>query len=217
MTTETPNVDSLTGLHTRDAFAEALDQALARANTLTLGVIESVKEPDMERLTRTYGREMGDGLLLGVTERLRPLAQQCDGFAARSFRTFWVALPGVAVEASARQLEGLRAQVAADSAAILPGVPDLHLSMSVGVANYPRDARTGPDLLKRADHALWEAKDAGEDRVVLAWPDEMAPKECYYAVRRLDQLKQLAAAKNVRQSDLLREALDDFLSTASAT
>jgi diguanylate cyclase (GGDEF)-like protein len=43
----------------------------------------------------------------------------------------------------------------------------VELSISFGVASYPADARSWEELLDAADKALYQAKDAGRDRVVV--------------------------------------------------
>jgi diguanylate cyclase (GGDEF)-like protein len=49
-----------------------------------------------------------------------------------------------------------------------------HVTVSIGVAVYPRDAQAPADLLRRADTALYLAKKAGRDRVASAESDSAA-------------------------------------------
>jgi diguanylate cyclase (GGDEF)-like protein len=195
--------DPLTGLYDRRAFVEALEQAVERDQTVTVGLVDT---DHFGALNHTHGHEVGDRVLAELGARLQALAAAAGGFAGRlGGDEFSVALPGVPLEAGFLQLERLRTAVAADA------VTDHRLTVSVGVANYPRDARTAPALLKRADQALWQAKAAGRDQVALPAAEEMVLKSCYYSPAQVGRLRKLAEAKGQKEAVLMREALDDLL------
>ena len=208
MTGSTAAWDPLTGLHGRRAFVEALEQVVERDQTVTVGLVDT---DHFRALNDKHGHEVGDRVLAEVGARLQALAAAAGGFAGRfGGDEFAVALPGVPLEAGFLQLEHLRAEIAA-ATALLSGVTDHRLTVSVGVANYPRDARTAPALLKRADQALWQAKAAGRDQVALPAAEEMVLKSCYYSPAQVGRLRKLAEAKGQKEAVLMREALDDLL------
>jgi diguanylate cyclase (GGDEF)-like protein len=188
---------------------QALEELVAQDVTVTVGVldVDSFKE-----LNDVYGHDTGDRALASLGQRLKVFADQAGGIAARTGGDeFAVALPRVALERGFLEFDRLRREMGAEWAASLPKVDGRGLTVSIGVASYPRDARTAADLVRRAGQALWQAKEAGRDQVALPSPDEMVLKSSYYTVAQLSRLKRLAEAKNQKESVLLREALDDLL------
>lgn len=93
---------------------------------------------------------------------------------------------------------------------------DQPCTVSVGVANTPRDTRSrGPaaadELMRKADLALLAAKEQGGDAVGLTPSGDMVLKSSYYSAAQLGRLKGLAERMKKKEAVLLREALDDLL------
>ena len=84
-------------------------------------------------------------------------------------------------------------------------------SAAVGVANAPRDAKTGEQLMRKADLALYAAKEQGGNTVGLTPADDMVLKSSYYSAAQLARLKALAERKKTKEAVLLREGLEDVL------
>ena len=82
---------------------------------------------------------------------------------------------------------------------------------TIGVANAPRDARTAEQLLRKADLALYAAKEQGGNAVGLPPAEDMVLKSSYYSVAQLARLKALAERKKTKEAVLLREGLEDVL------
>jgi diguanylate cyclase (GGDEF)-like protein len=123
---------------------------------------------------------------------------------------FAFVLPGVSLEQAFLQMEALRQVVAGAGAAF--DLPDGRgLTVGIGVAHAPRDARTARALFSAADAALGAAKENGGNQVALPPNEEMVMKSCYYSGSSLRRLKALAERLGVKESPLLREALDDIL------
>ncbi len=72
-------------------------------------------------------------------------------------------------------------------------------------------SRTIQDALRSLEDALFEAKHQGKNRIVLATHDRMMLKTSYYSPLQLRRLASLAQGLGVTESQLLRQALDDFL------
>jgi diguanylate cyclase len=201
-------LDQLTGLHLGPAFRRALEAAVDALDTVTLAAIDTDKFKELNDL---HGHTAGDELLRALGQRLQRLAGETRGFAGRiGGDEFAVALPGISLEHGFLQMERFRAEVTAVTG-LVPSVPEYRLSISVGVANYPRDVRNASDLFSRADQALWSAKEAGRNQVVLPSVEEMVLKTNYYTSTQLARLKRLAESRKAKESVLLREALDDLL------
>src|SRR6266550_4283308 len=84
-------------------------------------------------------------------------------------------------------------------------------AVSIGVANIPRDAKTPEELMRKADLALYAAKEQGGNTVGLTPADDMVLKSSYYSAAQLARLKALAERKKTKEAALLREGLEDVL------
>ncbi len=82
---------------------------------------------------------------------------------------------------------------------------------SIGVANYPRDAKNADELARKAGLALYAAKEQGGDAVSLTPGENMILRSSYYAAPQLGRLRTLAERMKKKEAALLREALDDLL------
>ena len=203
-----PQTDVLTGVLSATVFRERLDRAIDQEETISLALIDM---DNFKTVNDTHGHKAGDVLLQALGRKLTEAAEELGGFAGRlGGDEFALALPGVQLENAFLRLERLRQEVAAQEQ-IIPEVPDYRLGISVGLANHPRDVQSAADLISRADQALWSAKQAGRNAVALPPSEEMVLKTCHYTRAQVGRLKMLAERRSVKESTLLREALDDLL------
>jgi diguanylate cyclase (GGDEF)-like protein len=200
--------DDLTGLHAAVSFRDGLDRAVEESETVSLALVDM---DNFKGLNDAHGHTAGDALLRALGERLLDLAADTGGFAGRlGGDEFAVALPGLSLESAFLRLERFRAEVGG-VAGLVPELPGYHLTLSVGLANFPRDVQTAGDLISRADQALWSAKQSGRNAVALPPSEEMVLKTCHYTRAQVGRLKMLAEKRGSKESTLLREALDDLL------
>jgi diguanylate cyclase (GGDEF)-like protein len=206
--TMVPNTDELTGLLSATAFREHLDRAITEDEMLSLALV------DMDRfkvLNDTHGHTAGDALLRSFGERLAHLAKDTGGAAGRlGGDEFAVLLPRMTLESAFLRLERFRSEMMQE-AGMIASLPEYRLSISVGLASYPRDVQSAAELLTRADQALWAAKQAGRNAVALPPSEEMVLKSRHYTKAQDGRLKSLAEKRSVKEAALLREALDDLL------
>jgi diguanylate cyclase (GGDEF)-like protein len=160
-------LDELTGLANRRAFRERL-AALGRAGregrhrdfALTLVDIDHFK-----RINDVHGHDVGDLVLIAAARTLREHARRGDLVARIGGEEFCVLQADITADAIALA-EDLRIAIASITAPVA-------ITASFGVCH------TGiapPDrMLKGADQALYRAKRAGRDRVVLANGSDLAP------------------------------------------
>jgi diguanylate cyclase (GGDEF)-like protein len=102
--------------------------------------------------------------LVGLAAAIRSALRAADVFARLGGEEFIVMLPGQGIEDALQMAERLRALVEAMRD---PAVPD-GLTISLGVTALQGEAEDIDDLLRRADHALYEAKHLGRNRVCAA-------------------------------------------------
>ena len=84
-------------------------------------------------------------------------------------------------------------------------------TVTVGMATAFGDASRTPELIRKADSALFRAKAAGGNRVALAREEKMVPKTSHYTQDQLQRLSRVARQEGIGEAILLREALDMLL------
>ncbi len=211
---EGPQKDELTGLHTRraflDVFAKELDRAKSGKSEMPLS-LAMIDIDSFMNINDEYGHAAGDNVLVGVADMIRA----CVGEMAVGGRIggdeFAVLFPGIEREQAFLRIEHFRQETSRQEfktpqGKVIQGVP-----VSGGVASFPVDGRTGVELMRKADHALYRAKIAGRNQIRLAFEERMVPKTSHYTQTQLEQLAKLAAEHRVSEADLLREAMDDLL------
>lgn len=160
--------DPLTGLHTRRFFEPSLElEAKRSARTgASLGIL-FIDLDHFKRVNDTYGHQAGDEVLIELARRLRMWCRSGDVIARYGGEEFAVLIPGVDAGQLSNRAESLRRAVA-DAPMAIGRHPDLRVTASIGTAVFPEDAATPDDAVRRADKAMYEAKNAGRNRVVAA-------------------------------------------------
>jgi diguanylate cyclase (GGDEF)-like protein len=115
-----------------------------------------------KRINDTYGHERGDRVLVELAGRLRAVLRATDVAYRVGGEEFVLLLPGRDGAAAVRVAERVRRAVSDVPVAGLP------LTVSAGVATTRAGEGSLPDLLSRADDALYAAKAAGRNRVCAA-------------------------------------------------
>ena len=158
--------DSLTGLPNRKLFSDRLGIALAQAqrNQKNVG-IAMLDLDNFKDVNDTLGHDVGDLLLKAAAERLSAALRKGDTVARFGGDEFVLILPDLKVIEDAIQV----AQKIVDSFR-KPFLIDTHqlvVTTSIGIAVYPDDGTDEGILLKNADIAMYQAKQAGRDRYQL--------------------------------------------------
>ncbi len=157
--------DPITGLPNRALLEDRLRTALARASRAAGGV--AVLFMDLDRfkaVNDSLGHPAGDALLREVALRLPRCLRKADTAARWGGDEFIVLVPDLpgereaAAEAVAVVIEKVQATLA--TPAPVAG-QEVEVSTSIGVTLYPWDGSNVTDLIKRADTAMYLAKDRG--------------------------------------------------------
>lgn len=154
--------DPLTGLPNRLLFSDRLAQALARARAHNNKL--SVMFLDIDRfklINDTLGHSVGDILLKKVAERLVWSLREVDTIARMGGDEFTVILaqPNCAEDVAnlaRRILDALSQPIRLDSG-------EVFVTASIGISTFPADGESAEDLVKKADMAMYRAKEQGRD------------------------------------------------------
>jgi diguanylate cyclase len=156
-------VDPLTGLPNRAAWSERLDHEIREwqqhGNTLLLAMLDL---DHFKRINDSYGHLAGDKVLKIIAGVLRKRLRGTDFVARFGGEEFVLLMPSTVPAAGLKLLESLRAAIEA-CPFHFKGEP-VTITISMGMTAF-KPGEHGDLVLKRADQALYRAKNAGRNRV----------------------------------------------------
>jgi diguanylate cyclase (GGDEF)-like protein len=159
--------DPLTGLYNRRYLSEFLPRELARARRSATPVAVILIDLDhFKRINDSFGHEAGDIVLTAIGNLLKAKVRGSDIACRYGGEEFALVLPATGADAAERRAEDIRLAIA-----------DLRLShaekrlgkitASLGIALFPDHAEDTDSILRAADMALYAAKGAGRNRVIV--------------------------------------------------
>ncbi|MEV4642646.1 GGDEF domain-containing protein [Actinoplanes sp. NPDC049548] len=162
--------DELTGLHTRRYLQERLTAQAVRPRRPDGEVGLLIVDVDhFKQVNDTYGHPAGDQVLVEVARRLEQACRRDDVLARFGGEEFAILAADVTFAELQEVAERIRRSIVAEPVQVAPGV-DLTVTVSLGGATLPRADSDSGELVRDADAALYAAKNAGRDRVVLGRP-----------------------------------------------
>ena len=169
--------DPLTGAGNRRLMRSVLEQALRDSpQGRSAGVLAVLDLDHFKQVNDSHGHEAGDRVLVRLVALLEQRLRKLDGVFRMGGEEFVLLLPGSTMAQAAPRLHALQAELNR-GLADMPGA----VTVSMGAAEH-RPGEGWSQWLSRADAALYRAKQAGRNRVVLA--DGPAPADA--AERRRD-------------------------------
>ena len=165
---EVAATDPLTGLYNRRHFGRVLEQLFSEAQRYDTDLTCIMIDLDgYKQLNDTYGHQIGDQLLVVASKVISANMRKMDVAARYGGDEFVLLLPRASVEESAGVAQRIRDEFRQASAILLRR--NEGVSMSIGVASTKCDTPAGTEqLIAAADAALYRAKAAGRNRVVLS-------------------------------------------------
>ena len=157
--------DGLTGLNNHRAFQEKLSEEINRAERyFKLFSLIMLDIDHFKSFNDTYGHQTGDRALKAISKIIRDELRTVDFPARYGGEEFIIILPETECEGAVIVAERIRNAVA-EHPFTSEGGERLLLTISSGVACYPDAAASKEDLIKKADQALYLAKDRGRNTV----------------------------------------------------
>ncbi|MDT3668843.1 MAG: EAL domain-containing protein [Aromatoleum sp.] len=154
--------DTLTGLPNRTLALDRLGQAVSHADRRgNKCAVLFIDLDNFKQINDTLGHVAGDELLCQAADRLREVVRQEDTVARLGGDEFLVILGGVKSASDAQTAAGKI--IEAFSPVFRIDGREFGASPSIGVSLYPDDGAAPPVLLRNADMAMYEAKEAGRN------------------------------------------------------
>ncbi|CCE25235.1 putative bifunctional diguanylate cyclase/phosphodiesterase [Methylotuvimicrobium alcaliphilum] len=157
------NFDQLTCLPNRYLFYDrmqlAIKQAYREGRTMALMLLDLDR---FKEINDTLGHDMGDSLLLEIARRLNHCVRETDTVARLGGDEFAIILNEMEDRVSIERIaQGILQQLAEP---LLLNGKKVNISASIGITFYPEDASEIETLMKNADQAMYDAKEAGRNR-----------------------------------------------------
>jgi two-component system, cell cycle response regulator len=160
--------DGLTGLfnhrHVHEQLLEEFERSRRSEDPMAVVMMDLDR---FKQVNDTYGHPTGDVILYETAQILKDTAREIDMAGRYGGEEFMVILPGTDESEALRFAERVRQRVSEH--VYRDEATEVRMTTSAGVAAYPSDAVPDADaLLKRADEALYRAKETGRNQVIRA-------------------------------------------------
>ncbi len=158
--------DGLTELYTRRYFEERFQEEIKRSLRRNIKMALLMIDVDyFKKINDTYSHLTGDQVLHSIAEIIKENIRGIDVAGRYGGEEFSVVLPDTDQEGAYYAAERIRRAV--EDAIIRAYDSELRVTVSIGLATFPKDGRNMEDLIDHADTALYQAKNKGRNRVVI--------------------------------------------------
>ena len=161
--------DSLTGVLNRRAFFERMEQEIDRSlreNTSLSLILTDIDY--FKKVNDRYGHQTGDMVLQRFTEQSLNSSRPYDFVGRYGGEEFVICLPGADISQSGSVAERMRSKVEEMKIMLPDASQSIRITASFGVTSFLMGSKEKVDsLIKRADNALYKAKNEGRNRVCM--------------------------------------------------
>lgn len=184
------NFDPLTGLPNRRLFRDRLEQEILKAQRMHSSLALMFIDLDrFKQVNDLLGHDVGDELLRQAGQRLTACVRDTDTVARLGGDEFTVILtplesPGWVEQVAQRVLDAL-------AKPFVLGREVSYLSGSVGITLFPNDANSAEEMRRKADQAMYAAKNAGKNR--FAYFTEEMDRRAHMRLRLANELRSALA------------------------
>jgi len=170
--------DAMTGLHNRRFLEEYAETLVASAQRRKSQMAILMLDLDYFKMVNdTYGHDAGDTVLKALSKVLEQSARSSDTVIRYGGEEFLIIMQDTSGDNADKVAEKIR--VAVESLKIPLTGTVLQKTISIGIAEFPKDSETFWQTVKYADVALYSAKESGRNRVVRFTPDLWTDEKGY--------------------------------------
>jgi diguanylate cyclase (GGDEF)-like protein len=154
--------DALTGLPNRSMFSKLLHQSISESHRYGRSFAVAFLDLDrFKQINDSLGHEAGDQLLQEVAGRLKGCVRESDTIARLGGDEFVLLLPEAASGGNAAAVAQKILSVVAKPFTLIG--QEFRVTVSIGISSYPQDGLDEQALMKNADIAMYQAKEAGKN------------------------------------------------------
>ncbi|HWC73163.1 MAG TPA: diguanylate cyclase, partial [Gemmatimonadales bacterium] len=155
--------DPLTGLFNRLRMMEVLENEVRRSRRLRHPFAVLMADLDLfKKYNDAYGHQAGDAALKRIGAIMREACRDVDFVARYGGEEFLLMMPETESEGASEVAQRIRKKIETEK------LPEGSITVSIGVALFPGNGDAAEALIAAADAALYEAKHAGGNRVMVA-------------------------------------------------
>ncbi|TWI78589.1 diguanylate cyclase [Treponema putidum] len=194
--------DKLTSAITRKYTENALNNLLAVSKIKNTGLAILMYDLDkFKKINDTFGHQTGDTVLKAIAKTVLSILKKGQILGRVGGEEFLVLLPDTEEEQALIIAEKIRKQVEA----LNFDDPAVRITVSIGVAVFPKHGRTKKDLLSKVDQALYEAKNRGRNQTAV-WKESLVPGK-----KKVDRLAGILTGNSLNDT----KNILSFIDTAS--
>ncbi|MEE8424912.1 MAG: GGDEF domain-containing protein [Elusimicrobiota bacterium] len=158
-------IDGLTGVHRRGVLDQKLKDEIVRAQTFKTTFCLMMLDIDhFKNINDSYGHPFGDQVLRRIGTILKNSVYETDFVARYGGEEFAILLPRAESAGVLRKAEAVRSAVEAEEFELAN--ERVRVTVSIGIAHFPKDGNTAEAVVRQADQALYSAKEKGRNQVV---------------------------------------------------
>ena len=166
--------DGLTGLYNRNHLMETITKEVARSDRQEEPFAAMMIDLDhFKKYNDTHGHLGGDEILVKMSAIFSDCIREVDYAARYGGEEFLILLPGTDLEGGVEVAERIRNRLA--DTKLDDEKKKVGITLSIGVAEFPRHGDTAQTIIAAADAALYQAKRRGRDRVARATATKRGP------------------------------------------
>lgn len=156
--------DSLTGLYTHGYFLQRLDEEIKRAarfkDSFSLLIVDV---DNFKKYNDIYGHQVGDKIIEFLANLMKQKSRAIDIVGRYGGDEFVILAPRVSQDISVTVAKRLHHLIGQQKLSL--DDKELTFSVSIGISTYPIDGNIKEELIKKADQALYWAKQHGRNRI----------------------------------------------------
>lgn len=196
-------------LVTKEEFVAKVEELIANGDGPFSIAVADVD--NFENINKIYGYPIGDEVIKKLMSVFRQNLSSID-MITRHGDEFNILLVKKGSERSFMEMEEIRRYLSDNTFSLSDRekTENVYITVSCGIASYPRDSKNAIELFRVADSAMFRAKKLGKNKVCLSEVESMVLKSSYFTKTQVDRLAELSKETEKTEAFLLREALDDL-------
>ena len=197
------------GLSTKEEFVAKVEEMISRGDGPFSIAVTDID--NFESINKIYGYPIGDEVIKKLLSVFKQNLADID-LMTRHGDEFNILLVKKGAERSFMEMEEIRRYLSDNTFTLNDSskAENVYITISCGIASYPRDAKNAVELFRVADTAMFRAKKLGKNKVCLSEAESMVLKSSYFTKTQVDRLSALSKETEKTEAFLLREALDDL-------